>query len=403
MKYKPPFPWFGGKAPVADVVWSRFGPVDNYVEPFFGSGAVLFLNPYGRAKYETVNDADGFLVNLWRAVQNAPEEVARWACNPVFECDLHARHSWLVNRRTELVERLEGDPDYYDAKIAGWWVWGACLWIGSGWCAGEGRWVVVDGRLVNRNEAGVEADCDGVDRKRPQLSRGLGVNRQIPLLSHSMGVQRRRPHLASRIGVERRKPALSDAVGVNRKIPLLTDAVGVNRQRPHLSNRVGVNSVGVGQQRLADLVEYFREIADRLADVRVCCGNWDRVLGPNVTTRLGLTAVFLDPPYAVDAGRDGDIYAVDAHGLSSQVREWAIENGQNPLMRIALCGYEGEHDMPDDWESYAWSTQGGYANQGNGRGRDNKHRERIWFSPHCLKPSRTVLPLFEGLSDVWED
>lgn len=351
MKYKPPFPWFGGKAPVADVVWSRFGPVDNYVEPFFGSGAVLFLNPYGRAKYETVNDADGFLVNLWRAVQNAPEEVARWACNPVFECDLHARHSWLVNRRTELVERLEGDPDYYDAKIAGWWVWGACLWIGGGWCAGEGPWVVVDGRLVNRNEAGVEADCDGVDRKRPQLSRGLGVYRQMP----------------------------------------------------HLSDRVGVNSVGVGQQRLADLVEYFREIADRLADVRVCCGNWDRVLGPNVTTRLGLTAVFLDPPYAVDAGRDGGIYAVDAHGLSSQVREWAIENGQNPLMRIALCGYEGEHDMPDDWESYAWSTQGGYANQGNGRGRDNKHRERIWFSPHCLKPSRTVLPLFEGLSDVWED
>ena len=38
---KAPFPWFGGKSRVADIVWDRFGKVDNYVEPFFGSGAVL--------------------------------------------------------------------------------------------------------------------------------------------------------------------------------------------------------------------------------------------------------------------------------------------------------------------------------------------------------------------------
>lgn len=53
-------------------------------------------------------------------------------------------------------------------------------------------------------------------------------------------------------------------------------------------------------------------------------------------------------------------------------------------MRIALCGYDNEHTMPDDWSVFAWKTQGGYANWSNGRGRDNKHRERIWFSPHCL-------------------
>ena len=38
---KAPFPWFGGKSRVADIVWDRFGDVANYVEPFFGSGAVL--------------------------------------------------------------------------------------------------------------------------------------------------------------------------------------------------------------------------------------------------------------------------------------------------------------------------------------------------------------------------
>ena len=38
---KAPFPWFGGKSRVAHIVWDRFGNVPNYVEPFFGSGAVL--------------------------------------------------------------------------------------------------------------------------------------------------------------------------------------------------------------------------------------------------------------------------------------------------------------------------------------------------------------------------
>lgn len=36
-----PFPWFGGKSQVASIVWDRFGDVLNYIEPFFGSGAVL--------------------------------------------------------------------------------------------------------------------------------------------------------------------------------------------------------------------------------------------------------------------------------------------------------------------------------------------------------------------------
>lgn len=38
---KAPFPYFGGKSKVAPLIWERFGVVSNYVEPFFGSGAVL--------------------------------------------------------------------------------------------------------------------------------------------------------------------------------------------------------------------------------------------------------------------------------------------------------------------------------------------------------------------------
>ena len=48
-----------------------------------------------------------------------------------------------------------------------------------------------------------------------------------------------------------------------------------------------------------------------------------------------------------------------------------------------LCGYEGEIELPDSWECVPWKTPGGYGSRGNGRGRDNAHRERVWFSPHC--------------------
>src|SRR4051812_36697157 len=128
-----PFPWFGGKRRVAEAVWRRLGDVPNYVEPFFGSGAVLFGRPHP-ARIETVNDRDAYLSNFWRAVHHAPEVVARWADWPVNEADLHARHRWLVDQ-ADFRERMLTHPEYFDAKIAGWWVWGICQWIGSGWCS----------------------------------------------------------------------------------------------------------------------------------------------------------------------------------------------------------------------------------------------------------------------------
>ena len=38
---KAPFPYFGGKTAVAPVVWAALGQPKHYIEPFFGSGAVL--------------------------------------------------------------------------------------------------------------------------------------------------------------------------------------------------------------------------------------------------------------------------------------------------------------------------------------------------------------------------
>jgi DNA adenine methylase len=45
-----------------------------YLEPFFGSGAVLFnKNP---SRTETINDIDGNVVNLFRVIRDRPEELA---------------------------------------------------------------------------------------------------------------------------------------------------------------------------------------------------------------------------------------------------------------------------------------------------------------------------------------
>ena len=322
-----PFPWFGGKRKVAYEVWRRFGAVENYVEPFFGSGAVLLGRPDPSGN-ETINDADGFVANFWRAVQHDPETTAAHADNPVNENDLHARHAWLVGERETLRARLEGDPDFYDAKIAGWWVWGIACWIGSGFCSGKGPWGVVNRQLVH-------------------LGNGRGVNRQLV-------------HLGS-------------------------NGQGVNRKLVHL----GDNGQGVNRKRV-ELLEYFGALSERLRHVRVCSGDWSRVCGPSVTFKHGLTGVFLDPPYADTASRTDDLYRVDSAQVAHDVRKWAIEHGKRDDMRIALCGYEGEHELPDSWAVYEWSAGEGFGGQAKERNGNGK-RERIWFSPACLSVDQPSL------------
>jgi DNA adenine methylase len=152
-----PFPWYGAKRAIADEVWARFGDVDHYVEPFAGSLAVLLARPgpLRRGAAETVNDADCLLANFWRAVRADPDAVAEAADWPVNEADLHARHLWLANRGREIAERVSWDPEFYDARVAGWWVWGISAWVGWDWCSGAGPWVPEVLGLPYKGRAGV--------------------------------------------------------------------------------------------------------------------------------------------------------------------------------------------------------------------------------------------------------
>ena len=173
-----PFPWFGGKSAVGRHVWDAFGDATHYVEPFAGSLGVLLSVMDSPRRHETVNDLDGYVTNVWRAIRADPETVAHWADYPASELDLTARHLWLVNEGRPDTARLASDPDYYDAKAAGWWVWGACCWIGSGWCSGKGPHTVASITGADDANAG-----RGVHRKLPHLAnagRGDALRRQRP-------------------------------------------------------------------------------------------------------------------------------------------------------------------------------------------------------------------------------
>lgn len=64
----------GSKWRIADWIIRFFPEHHSYLEPFFGSGAVLFHKP--RSNIETINDLDGNVVNLFEWIKKDPEQLA---------------------------------------------------------------------------------------------------------------------------------------------------------------------------------------------------------------------------------------------------------------------------------------------------------------------------------------
>ena len=336
-----PFPYFGGKRRAAEAIWRALGDPGGYVEPFAGSAAVLLARPAVKGRrVETINDADGWLINAWRAIQLSPAEVGQHAYGPVSEIDYHARLAWLQERRSpELVAWLEGDPEAHDPKAAGWWLYVAACGIGDPW--GSGPWRVIDGRLQDSRSATPGRESTG--RSRTSATPGR---------------------------------ATDSTQGINRELPHLGDAGrGIHRALPHL----GDAGQGEQQQRLA---AYLQALATRLGRVRITCGDWTRVVTPSVTrARTGgdpVTGLLLDPPYATS----GDLYAESSTDIAQTVADWCLTNAA-PDLRIVLCGYDDEHAA---LEAHGWRRIDGKAGSGAGYStrRDNGRRERLWLSPACL-------------------
>lgn len=227
-----PFPWFGGKRTVTADVWKRLGKPKQYIEPFCGSAAMLLSAPEP-ASLEVAGDLNGFIANFWRAVKHQPGEVAKEADYPVSHIDQGARHRWLMEQRDRLGAELQ-DADWPgDARVAGWWLWGQCSWIGSGWC----EW---SGKIPHVTDAG----------------RGVQAAGKIPHVGNAgRGVQ---------------------AAG---KIP-------------HVSN-AGMGDLLTSGGRAAWVALHV--LSERLERVRLIHGAWDRCLNRHYGGAS--TAVFLDPPY----------------------------------------------------------------------------------------------------------
>lgn len=290
-----PFPWFGGKSAAADIVWSAFGDVPHYVEPFAGSLAVLLARPTA-PRLETVCDRDGWIANFWRALKAEPDAVAAWADWPSTEVDYNARVAFFRSEAASVNDALECDPEWYDVRLAGWWVWGQSTGILGNW----------------------------------PKTRGF-----------------------------------------------------------HHGPPCGIHST---TRRFAEDAVI---LAARLRNVRVMCGDFVRCLR-SLPDRMAPHAVLLDPPYS-NALRAGGCYLRDSDEPAARAREWAIAHGSNRNMRIALCGYDGEHDMPSTWRCVEWKAPGGMDRVAlGGRGEANRARERIWLSPHCLREQRGIFDTAAG-------
>ena len=236
-----PFQFFGGKSGIASLIWYAFGEVKHYIEPFCGSAAVLLANPRP-ASLEVIGDSNGYIANFWRAVKYQPDLTWAEADYPVSHIDMAARHIWLSEpARVAALNGALMDPEWTgDARMAGWWVYGQCCWIGSGWC---------DGKVPHTSNAGM----------------GLQAPGQVPHTGNAgMGLQ---------------------APG---KVPHTSDA-GMGAQSPPDGELLTPYQ---GRAR-----EWIRALSERLARVRVIHGDWTRCLNMHYGDKGKSAAIFFDPPY----------------------------------------------------------------------------------------------------------
>lgn len=178
-----------------------------------------------------------------------------------------------------------------------------------------------------------------------------------------------------------------------------SNAMGLGRNDSAGSTRPTSGGRGVGGRRirtaedpLAELLEICQALSLRLRGVTVLHKDFRRVLTNGALwshiKAPTPVAVFLDPPYDpkhITSKRS--CYNEHDKAVSALARSKALELGKNPRLRVALCGYEGEHDMPPNWEVFAWSSSGFCFNEAR---RAKGLQERIWFSPACLKPWEVV-------------
>ena len=345
----PPFPWYGGKRRLAPTIWHYLRNPTVYIEPFAGSLAVLLARPTGAGPREIVGDTDGGICNTWRALQHDPDQVAYWADYPTIHQDLTARHKWLRQWIHDHAHQLSDDPTFYDARAAGWWLWGISLWIGGQWCATN---ITPDKRPLIKTHQG-----------------GTGVNAQTI-----------RPHPPP----APKRPKVRDAPG----------GYGISAQtkRPRIESGIGGTGIAAQRTTRPDLIAWFQALQTRLHQVVVINRSWEHLLTPtllqqtpSVRNRGATVGIYLDPPYRTTTRStlyQGDQSQGDHPAEASY--QWAIEHGNQ--YRIAYSMHDGDYPTPPGWTEHRQSF-------GGIRREDRRTRQDLTiFSPACHQ-AQPALPL----------
>lgn len=138
---------------------------------------------------------------------------------------------------------------------------------------------------------------------------------------------------------------------------------------------------------ISDRISDLRAVQQRLVDVFILCGEWQRALDSEKVTFNGsdTVGIFFDPPYG--APRTTKIYADDRMDVAADVTRWCLEHGDDKRLRMVVAGYAGEHAELEEagWTTHSWMAQGGHGNRRADRSNDNRTKETLWISPHCQK------------------
>ena len=332
-KLRSPFVYFGGKRMVADKIWKRFGDdIKTYIEPFCGSAAVLLArpDPHGR---EIINDIDGYVVNFWRALKADPRRLEYLMYYPSTEIDLHARFNTLRRERDGLRDRLRDDDSYFDEVLA------------SAWASNANTSIGISGLDFKRDTYGSINHLTRPSRNNDpdyDLASAWVYNRNNAIGSEGTDFQR----------------------GQINSLPNI-----INPKRTNFN---------------------LNALAQRLIKVYVTCGDWKRVVKSSIITEKEKIAVFLDPPYKLDASDyDKRVYNDNDQGIHEQVIEFCQKHHDSKNVRIALCGYKDSYDVLG-WEKYQWIANGGFANMSKKKENMNRKLETVWFSPSCLHDMPTL-------------
>lgn len=118
----------GSKARLADWIIGHFPEHRSYLEPFLGSGAVLFQKP--RSSIETVNDLDGEVINLFDCIRRDPERLAWEIYNTPYARETYEAADEPVDAYSRAIKLCIRANQGYGFRMVG---------SGKGMCTGEKR------------------------------------------------------------------------------------------------------------------------------------------------------------------------------------------------------------------------------------------------------------------------